>query len=121
VAADAGPTRFIQTWVMPSTPGGTPTWSQADTDLVPDELTPLASGQEPDALVRIGAPASLYVARLESALDLPDAAKVHVFVANGSARLAGSTLAEGDAARLVDAGGLRVAGRAELLVWAFRG
>ena len=121
VAADAGPTRFIQTWVLPSTPGGKPTMAQAEADPMPDELTPLASGLESDALVRIGAPASLFVARLESALDLPDAGKVHVFVANGSVSLAGSTLAEGDAARLVDAGGLRVTGRAELLVWAFRG
>ena len=139
VAPDAGPTRFIQTWVLPATPGGVPSHVQAEADLVPDELTPLASGVETAALVRIGAAASLYCVKLDSRVELPDAAKVHVFVATGSvtladstpadstladsmladSTLADSTLAEGDAARLVRAGGLRVTGRAELLVWVF--
>jgi redox-sensitive bicupin YhaK (pirin superfamily) len=122
VAADAGQTRFIQTWVLPTTPGGVPSYAHADAALAPDELTPLASGLRTDALVRIGATASLYAARLESALDLPDDPRLHVFVATGSVTLAGDSLTEGDAARLVDCGGVRVSSAvgAELLVWAFR-
>jgi redox-sensitive bicupin YhaK (pirin superfamily) len=120
VAPDAGPTRFVQTWVLPSDPGGVPSYDQGEASLSADELTPLASGLRSDALVRIGAAASLYAVRLESAVDLPDDARVHVFVATGSIALADEVLTEGDAARLVDAGALRATGQAELLVWAFR-
>jgi redox-sensitive bicupin YhaK (pirin superfamily) len=120
VAADAGPTRFIQTWVRPNSPGGATTYSSADAALVPDELTTLASGVRPQALVRIGASASLYAVRLESSVNLPEAHQLHVFVATGSAELGGEVLGEGDAARLTDVGGLQVDGRAELLVWSFR-
>jgi len=122
VAADAGPTRFIQTWVLPTTPGGTPSYSTADAGLdrgPGNELVPLASGERADALVRIDAAATLHAARLESALDLPDVPLAHVFVATGSARLAGHELREGDAARLTAAGALEVVGSAELLVWTF--
>lgn len=120
VAPEAGPTRFVQTWVRPSSPGTVPSCSAADSALVPDELTTLASGVRPQALVRIGAAASLYAVRLESSVQLPDAHQLHVFVATGSVELSGEVLAEGDVARLTDAGGLRVDGEAELLVWSFR-
>lgn len=120
VADDAEPTRFIQTWVRPSSPGGVPSYTAADASLKPDELTPLASGVRPHALVRIGAAASLYAANLTTGVTLPGAQLLHVFVATGSVTLDGHDLAEGDAARLTDAGGLRVDGAGELLVWAFR-
>ncbi len=120
VAEDAEPTRFIQTWVRPSSSGTVPSYAAANAFIKPNELTPLASGVRPHALVRIGAAASLYVARLETAVDLPDAQFLHVFVATGSVMLDGQELAEGDAARLTDVGGVRVEGNAEVLVWAFR-
>jgi quercetin 2,3-dioxygenase len=147
VAPDAAPTRFIQTWVRPSSPGGVPSYASADALVRPNELTALASGVRPHALVRIGAAASLYVARLEArtetSVPLPEAQLAHVFVATGSITLDGETLHQGDAARLTDSGGLLLSGAladrgpdsdgytdgytdgdpdgpAEVLVWAFR-
>ncbi|MGD9959963.1 pirin family protein [Nocardioides sp.] len=124
VEPDAGATRFIQTWVRPSNAGGVPSYSAATARPKTDELTALASGVRPHALVRIGAAASLYVARLEQGVTLPDAQLLHVFVASGSIKLGDDVLDDGDAARLTDLGSMPIAvsgdAPAEVLVWAFR-
>ncbi len=124
VALDAGPTRFVQTWVRPSSPGGAPSYASALASPRPDELTPLASGVSPHALVRIGAAASLYAVDLRSQVSLPDARLLHVFVASGHASLAGQDLREGDAVRISDAGALPVATPGDeptqLLIWTFQ-
>jgi redox-sensitive bicupin YhaK (pirin superfamily) len=67
--------------------------------------------------------AALYVARLDpgDSLDLPDAPRLHVFVARGAAEVDGAgRLHEGDAARVTGEGGLglRAAEPVEALVWA---
>jgi quercetin 2,3-dioxygenase len=123
VATDALPTRLIQTWVRPRSPGGTPKYWIADAHPQPDELTPLASGVRQDALVPIGANATLYLVHLTDGIRLPDARLIHVFVAAGSVELEGQLLGtrmgEGDAAKLSDVGALSMRGRGELLVWSF--
>ena len=64
---------------------------------------------------------AMWVARLADGetVSVPDAPFVHVFVARGSVRLGDAVLAEGDAARLTDAGPLDVTadGPAEVIVW----
>ncbi|CUR54936.1 putative Quercetin 2,3-dioxygenase [metagenome] len=124
VAPDAGPTRFVQTWVRPSSPGGAPSYSSAPASPRPDELTPLASGVSPHALVRIGAAASLYVVDLHHQVNLPDARLLHVFVASGSARLGDLDLGEGDAVRISDAGAMSLTAPGlpptQLLIWSFQ-
>ena len=63
----------------------------------------------------------MWVGRLSEGevVELPDAPFVHVFAARGSVRLGDTVLAEGDAARLTDAGPLALAadGDAEVIVW----
>lgn len=118
------PTRFVQMWLRPDEAGVEPSF-----DRVPAPtgrgLVPLLSGVAGlDAPGGIGvAGAALHVARLSpgDVVELPDAARLHVFVATGAASLEGAgSLAEGDAARLSGEGGPRLSARgtaAEVLVW----
>jgi quercetin 2,3-dioxygenase len=118
----AEPTRFVQMWVLPDEPGMRPSYDLAAVD--PDGLTPLASGvARLDAAVRIHtAGAALHVARLDpgDCVVLPDAPRLHVFVARGSVDLEGAgRLDEGDAARFTAEGSPHLAAVAptEVLVW----
>jgi quercetin 2,3-dioxygenase len=121
----ARPTRFVQMWVRPDESGLTPSYSQRVV-VGGNGLLPLASGLGGvEAPVRIHtAGAALHVARVEpgAPVALPDAPRLHVFVARGSVELEGAgRLDGGDAVRLTDDGGraLRAVGRAEVLVWQF--
>jgi redox-sensitive bicupin YhaK (pirin superfamily) len=117
------PTRFVQMWVLPDESGLVPSYDQQEVDVRPG-LTPLASGIPGiDAAVRIHTSgAALHVARLGAgeAVILPDAPRLHVFVARGSVALEGAgRLDEGDAARFTAEGGPRLLGSedTEVLVW----
>lgn len=120
-------TRFVQMWLRPDEPGLDPSYQQHDvsTSLVPGSgLVPVVSGiAGRDAAVRIHTSgALLHVARLGAgeSLQLPDAPRLHLFVARGSADLeAAGRLDEGDAARLAVDGGpsLTAMTHAEVLVW----
>jgi redox-sensitive bicupin YhaK (pirin superfamily) len=116
------PTRFVQMWVLPDEPGLDPSYDQQEVDV--HGLTPLASGIAGlDAAVRIHTSgAALHVARLApgESVALPEAPRLHVFVARGSVDLEGAgRLEEGDAARFTAEGGPHLTGRAdaEVLVW----
>ena len=118
------PTRFVQMWVLPDEPGLRPSYDLAEVS--PHGLTPLASGIAGlDAAVRIHTrSAALHVARLApgESVILPDAPRLHLFVARGAADLEGAgRLDEGDAARFSAGGAPRVtatdAAPAEVLVW----
>jgi redox-sensitive bicupin YhaK (pirin superfamily) len=117
------PTRFVQMWVLPDEPGLRPSYDLAAVS--PQGLTPLVSGTAGlDAALRIHTTgAALHVARLApgESVTLPDAPRLHVFVARGAADLEGAgRLDEGDAARFSGEGAPRLTtGRApaEVLVW----
>jgi redox-sensitive bicupin YhaK (pirin superfamily) len=127
----SGPTRFVQAWVRPDEPGGTPVHREQAVDLAGAGLAgaglvPVAGGGG----LPIGTTgASLRVARLApgEAVELPDAPRLHVFAATGSVSVgehrlgAGEHhLGAGDAVRLVDEGGSAVADEpTDLLVWSF--
>jgi quercetin 2,3-dioxygenase len=120
------PVRLVQMWVRPDRRGGEPSYEQRDlgADLDGGGLVPVASGQGHPGAVSLQQPgAVLWAGRLRAgaSVDLPVAPHVHVFVAVGSADLAGGgPLAEGDAVRLADAGPLALAAGpagAEILVW----
>jgi redox-sensitive bicupin YhaK (pirin superfamily) len=117
---------FIQMWVPPDTAGIEPGYEQRDVNdaLATGGLHPIASGQGHEGAVAIHQrDAVLWGGRLQpgEAVEVPDGGHVHVFVALGSAELAGAgNLDEGDAARLTAAGPLGlVAGPkgAEVLIW----
>jgi hypothetical protein len=116
------PTRFVQMWALPDQSGLRPTYALATVD--PHGLTPLASGIPGlDAAVGIRtAGAALHVARLApgESVTLPDAPRLHVFVARGAVDLEGAgVLDDGDAARFTAEAGPRLTatGPAEVLVW----
>lgn len=120
------PTRFVQMWLQPDEPGLRPSYAQSDVAGLLEQggLVPLVSGIPGlDAPVPIHTTgAALHVARLADgrSVVLPDAPRVHVFVARGSVELEGAgRLDEGDAARFTGDGGRRVtgSGAAEVLVW----
>jgi hypothetical protein len=128
-STDAGgdPVHFVQMWVVPDAPGAAPSYQQravAD-QLAGSGLVPVVSGltQHADAAVSLGnASAAFLVGRLEAdtAVALPEAPYLHMFVARGAVMLEGAgTLDTGDAARLSSSGGQRVTATApaELLVW----
>src|SRR3546814_7045970 len=64
VDAASGPTRFIQTWVLPDEPGGATTYSSAAAELA-GEWLPVVSGSHPDAATRISASGATLYARSE--------------------------------------------------------
>jgi hypothetical protein len=122
VQPDAGPTRFVQAWVRPDSPGGTPSYTTATVEPGPT-WTPLASGARPDAATRIRARgATLWVADAAAGerLVLPDAPDVHLFVATGAVEVAGVSFGTADAARV---SGLpetvTVVEDSQLMAWAF--
>jgi hypothetical protein len=121
------PAHFIQMWVLPDTAGIKPGYQQLDinAELAKGGLVPIASGKGHDAAIEIHQRnAVLWGARLAAgeSVTLPDDPRVHAFVALGAAELeTGDVLAQGAAARLSDAGAVRLtagAEGAEVLVWA---
>ncbi|GGO44482.1 hypothetical protein GCM10012286_30810 [Streptomyces lasiicapitis] len=104
------PLAFLQMWLAPLEPGGTPSY-----DIVRGiaDSTPYAVP---------AAAALLHVRRLAPGerTALPDAPAVYVHVVDGEVALADEELGPGDSARLTGERGLDVVsygGRAEVLVW----
>jgi quercetin 2,3-dioxygenase len=124
-ASRSRPVHFVQMWVHPDTQGLEPGYEQRDLSeaLAAGGLVAVASGQGHDGAVRIHQrDAVLWAARLTEGetVEVPDGAHVHVFVAKGSADLAGHQLARGAAGRLTFAGPIDLTGGpegAEVLIW----
>lgn len=139
VEPGAGPTRFVQAWVRPDSPGGDPSYSSEVVDPGAG-WAPVASGAPGSGALPIGAAgATLWVASVDAgdSLVLPEARRAHLFVATGSLLVPGvatgriegagdpagsgpSVLGEGDALRLTGEGLEVVAGApGQLLLWTF--
>jgi hypothetical protein len=110
-------TRFLQTWLRPDEPGGTPA---SVIDRATPGLVELA-GPGPGIGVQ-GARLLLGSARVGD-LVLPDAPLLHVIIVGGTATLGDRSLEVSDCARLVQEGGrtLSITSPARLAVWAFGG
>jgi len=126
-ASPSDKVHFVQMWVPPDTTGIRPGYEQRDVnqELASGGLHAIASGQDHPVAISIHQrEAVLWGGRLEQgeSAAIPDAKRVHAFVARGDADLEGvGQLHEGDAARLTDAGALALnAGPAgaEVLIWA---
>lgn len=125
-ATKAGPVHLVQMWVVPDTERVRPDYAQLDinAELAKGGLVPVASGTGIDAAISIRQKdANLWAARLNPGerVTLPGAPFIHVYVAKGAVDLEGAgSLSAGDAARVTNAGGLRLTnGMApgEVLVW----
>ena len=122
VAAERG-TRFVQAWLRPDSPGGTPARTVAEVPLVPGRPSPVVG---PDAPLQVAvAGASLAVVGLDrgQAVTVPGAPLQHLYVVTGSVAWAGGELSAGDELRVTDGRGLPVTatGEALLMAWAFGG
>ena len=124
VAGDDGPARFVQVWLTPDDPEGSPHYAKASAHAVPGAGWVRVVG--PGGPLSVGvAGAALDVARLAAGetLALPSAGRVHAFVATGA--LLRYSLAEplsaGDAFALADRPSYDVTAAipTELLVWTF--
>ena len=115
-----GPTRFLQTWIKPDESGTPPRW-RSESIAPTDGLTTVVGEQ---GLIIGTEGASLSIGRLRpgSSVDLPDAARLHAFVAVGGGRIDGLEVGAGDAVRLTDQPGARFESSldTELIVWSFR-
>jgi len=119
--------RLVQMWVLPDTERVKPGYEQLDinSELAKGGLVPISSGKNHNAAITIRQKdAVLWGGRLKPGEEVwvPSASFVHLFVAKGQVRLEpGTTLREGDAARLEDAGKLRLRADdlvgAEVLIW----
>lgn len=126
-ATKGGDVHFIQMWVLPDTERIHPGYEQLDigSELAKGGLVPLASGRGHDAAISIRQQgAVLWAGRLRpaEAVQVPDAAYVHLYIAKGNVSLEGAgDLAAGDAVRLSGAGALRLTSDpktgAEILIW----
>jgi redox-sensitive bicupin YhaK (pirin superfamily) len=122
-------TRFVQMWLRPGEPGGTPTREHAVPDLAAGGLVHVAGTTG----LRLDVPgAELWLGALTAreTVTLPAAARVYAFVVTGA--LARSSLAEplaaGDAFEISETDGgvghglsVTAAVPTQLLVWAFAG
>ena len=115
-------TRFLQAWVRPDESGLVPSYLAAD---IPagQGWTCVADGDGRGVVPISARGTSLHAADLATGerLPLPEAARLHLFVAHGQVMLGERLLEAGDAARLLDEGGRHVTAEAEtqLLVWRF--
>lgn len=121
VADDRG-CAFVQTWLRPDHPGGTPSRHVTDVAVGPGALTPVLGPDGPATVAVAGA--RLDVARLRPGEEvaLPAAPRAHVYVASGAAACGDLALSEGDALRLVGEPALTLSATsdAEVLLWRFR-
>jgi len=121
------PTRVVQMWLLPDTPGLPPSYSEADlaARLADGELVLAASGRPgTDPAVTINNRyASLYIARLKPGqrVTLPGAPFGHLYVPDGRLAVADvdAELTGGDAVRFTDAPATEVTAvePTELLYW----
>ncbi|WP_328876525.1 pirin family protein [Streptomyces sp. NBC_00287] len=103
------PLVFVQTWLAPLDPGGTPSY----------EIVHGIADSTPYAIPEAGA--MLHVRRLGAGerTAVPDGAYVYVHVVRGEVRLDGVELGPGDAARIMDARDAELVANAgaEVLLW----
>lgn len=123
VADAAGPTRFVQSWLVPDEPGQPPSRFVATGLAEPGGLVAVAGS---GAQVPVGvAGATLWVGTLGAgaAQAVPAGPLLHLFVATGSVRVAGleGALRAGDAVRVSDTGDaaleLQAVADSEVLIW----
>jgi len=118
---------LIQMWVLPATRGIQPGYEQRDLNaaLAKGGLIPIASGQgHPGAITIHQKGAVLWGGWLKPSetAQVPNGARVHLYVARGAAELEGAgKLNAADSARLSEAGARRVTAdtpsSAEVLIW----
>ncbi|MCX6396935.1 MAG: pirin family protein [Propionibacteriales bacterium] len=106
-------TRFIQTWLRPERPGGEPTYRRVH-------------GHRTDTLVEVAAVAGARLYLADPTVDtvvLPDAPRLHVFVAAGRGLIDDQQVGAGDTVRITDQGGrtIHLTEPGPIGVWAFSG
>lgn len=115
-------TRFLQAWVRPDESGLAPSYVTSEVTLG-EGWTCLAAGDGQGVVPLAARGSSLHAAdvRAGERLALPEAARLHVFLARGQAMLGERVLEPGDAARLLEEGGRRITAEEDshLVVWAF--
>lgn len=119
-AGDVG-ARFVQAWLRPAQAATAPSYAVERA-----ALGPVATGVLPALDLGPGSSAVLHLGRVPAGatVRLPSAPLLHLFLAEGDARLRGAgegltTLQRGDAARVRDEGTLEVTASSELVLLAW--
>ena len=117
----SGRCRFVQAWVLPTSPGTEPSYVLGEAPPAASGLVEVVGGADGLPIGTRGA--RLSVARLApgQSVALPDDPRQHVFAATGSVSLGEVVLDAGDAVRLTDEPRhvVRANAETELLVWSF--
>lgn len=126
--SDSEGLHLVQMWVVPDETGLEPDYEQSDFNglLEAGGLVPVASGRRHDGAIAINqSGAVMWVGRLtgNESVEVPAAPFIHLYVAKGTVLLEGTSMGEGDAARLTDAGHLTLTsvGATEVIIWETHG
>ncbi len=119
-ASEKDAVKLLQMWVLPRSPGLTPSYEQKQftTEQRTGALLPIASGQDAPELssgpVRVQQDVTFYVSRLRAgesvAHELKSGRRAFIYVIEGEITLNGEKLDAGDQARVVDARKLDLTG-----------
>src|SRR5262245_28160098 len=110
---------LLQMWVLPDTPGLTPSYEQKQFDMKQRTgvLLPIASGQDLPGAVKVRQDVAFYVSHLGKgdavAHELKPGRRAFLYVMEGEIRLNQEILAAGDQARITDVDRLEIAGSQE--------
>jgi redox-sensitive bicupin YhaK (pirin superfamily) len=118
-ASPTEPARFLQVWLASDEPGAAPRYALADVSGSLGEGLALVVGEGGPVTTRTKA--TLYAGRLarSAQVDLPTAARVHVFVVRGAVHVGEVLLEAGDELRAEgEVLAMTVQEDAEVLVWA---
>jgi redox-sensitive bicupin YhaK (pirin superfamily) len=118
--ADSGNVRFLQIWLLPSTPGLEPKWDAKHfpAEFRTNTLLPVASGTDEEGSLKINEDATIYLSLLDTNRELHypqrEDRRTHIFLVSGNVEIACSEgtfqLQSGDAARVRKSCDLKIKG-----------
>lgn len=105
------PIHLYQIWIFPDEQNLTPQYAQQNfSNSLPNELVPVASGQDKSGAIKIRANTTIYTANIKpnhtTKLSLKSNRGLFVYIKEGSVNINGMQFVKGDQARITDESGV---------------